>query len=124
MTYKQISQMLETVGLPYAYYQFPNDTPQAPPFLIFYFENSDDVYADNRNYQRITELTIEFYSDTKDFFYEALIEDTLNANGLTYTKDEQFLDSEHMHETVYEMEVLVQTDWNLLYPNNFGKKIC
>lgn len=110
MTYKQIASMIETVGLPYAYYQFPNDTPQAPPFLVFYYDNSDDLYADNKNYQRITELTIEFYSDNKDFYYESLIEDTLTASGLTYAKSEQWIDTEKMHETVYEMQVLITTE--------------
>lgn len=110
MTYKQIASMIETVGLPFAYYQFPDNTPQEPPFLVFYYDNSDDVYADNKNYQRITELTIEFYSDSKDFFYETLIEDTLTASGLTYRKSEQFIDSERMHETVYELEVLITAE--------------
>ena len=110
MTYKQIASMIETVGLPYAYYQFPNDTPQAPPFLVFYYDNSDDLYADNKNYQWITELTIEFYSDNKDFSYESLIEDTLTASGLTYAKSEQWIDTEKMHETVYEMQVLITTE--------------
>lgn len=110
MTYQGISDMVASIGLPYAYYQFPDDTQQAPPFIAFYFENSDDVYADNSNYQRITELFIEFYSDNKDFFYETLIEDTLTASGLTYTKFEQFLDSEKLHESVYQMEVLITAD--------------
>ena len=110
MTYQDVNNMVASIGLPYAYYQFPNDTQQAPPFIAFYYENSDDVYADNANYQRITELFIEFYSDSKDFFYETLIEDTLTASGLTYTKSEQFIDTEKLHETVYEMEVLITAD--------------
>ena len=107
MTYKEIAQMVASVGLPNAYYQFPNDTPQVPPFICFYYGATDDLYADSKNYQRITELTIEFYSDQKDFANEEIIEATLQTAGLTYVKYEQFLDSEHMHETVYEMEVLI-----------------
>lgn len=107
MTYTEIATMVDSFGLPFAYYQFPNDTPQQPPFVVFYYENSDDVYADDKNYQRITQLTIEFYSDNKDFYYESLIEDALTDNGLTYVKSEQYIDSEQMHETVYELEVLI-----------------
>lgn len=113
MTYKNIATMIDSFGLPSAYYQFPDSTPQAPPFVVFYYENSNDVYADGTNYQRITQLTIEFYSDEKDFFYEELIEDALAAASLTYRKSEQYIDSERMHETVYEMEVLItQEDTN------------
>jgi hypothetical protein len=108
----EVSQMIASVGLPYAYYQFPDNTPQAPPFIVFYYEDSDDLFADNSNYQRITELTIEFYSETKDFFYEDLSEDALTAASLTYRKSEQFIDSERMHETVYELEVLITQEEN------------
>lgn len=107
MTYKQIATMISTIGLPNAYYQFPNDTPQEPPFVVFYYDDTNDLFADNTNYQRIAGLTIEFYSDVKDFTNEDLIEQTLASNCLTYQKSEQFLDSEHMHETVYELEVLI-----------------
>ena len=110
MTREEVATMISGIGIPYAYYQFPDNTPQEPPFLVFYYDNSDDLYADDKNYQRITELTIEFYSDSKDFFYETLIEDTLTASGLTYRKSEQFIDSERMHETVYELEVLITAE--------------
>lgn len=106
MTYKQIDTMVGLMGLPYAYYQFP-ETGQHPPFVCWYLEGIDDVYADNANYQRIVNLTIEFYSDEKDFTNEAAIESQLTLSGLTYTKTETYIDSEKMHQTVYEMEVLI-----------------
>ena len=98
--------MVGLMGLPYAYYQFP-ETGQKPPFICWYLEGIDDVYADNANYQRIVNLTIEFYSDEKDFTNEAAIESQLTLSGLTYTKTETYIDSEKMHQTVYEMEVLI-----------------
>ena len=107
MTYQEIATMIDGFGLPNAYYQFPDNTVQAPPFVSFFYERSNDVYADSINYQRITGLLIEFYSEEKDFYYESLIEDALTAAGLTYVKSEQFLDSEQMHETLYEMQVLI-----------------
>lgn len=106
MTYKQIDTMVGLMGLPYAYYQFP-ETGQKPPFVCWYLDGIDDVYADNANYQRIVNLTIEFYSDEKDFTNEAAIESQLTLSGLTYTKTETYIDSEKMHQTVYEMEVLI-----------------
>lgn len=106
MTYKQIDTMVGLMGLPYAYYQFP-ETGQKPPFICWYLEGIDDLYGDNINYQRIVNLTIEFYSDEKDFTNEAAIESQLTLSGLTYTKTETYIDSEKMHQTVYEMEVLI-----------------
>ena len=106
MTYKQIDTMVGLMGLPYAYYQFPK-TGQEPPFICWFITGIDDVYGDNSNYQRIVSLTIEFYSDEKDFTNEAAIESQLTMSGLTYTKTETYIDSEKMHQTVYEMEVLI-----------------
>ena len=106
MTYPEIDAMIGEVGLPYAYYQFP-ETGQQPPFICWMLDGIDDLYADNINYQRIVVLAVELYTDEKDFEKEAAVEAVLAAQGLSYGKAEQYIDSEHMHETVYTMEVVV-----------------
>ena len=106
MTYKEIDTMVGQIGLPYAYYQFP-ETGQQPPFVCWFLEGIDDLYGDNINYQRIVNLTIEFYSDEKDFETEAAIESHLTLSGLSYYKQESYIDKEKMHQTVYQMEVLI-----------------
>ena len=106
MTYPEIDAMIGEVGLPYAYYQFP-ETGQQPPFICWMLDGIDDLYADNINYQRIVVLAVELYTDEKDFEKEAAVEAVLAAHGLSYGKAEQYIDSEHMHETVYTMEVVV-----------------
>lgn len=107
MTYKEISQMIAGAGLPYAYYQFPEDTPQAPPFICFFFSQTDDVFADDTNYQRIVQLNIELYTNVKDFDLEASLEDILQNNNLTYYKEENYIDSEKLYQIAYEMEVMI-----------------
>lgn len=107
MTYKEISQMVAGAGLPYAYYQFPEDTPQAPPFICFFFSQTDDVFADDTNYQRIVQLNIELYTNVKDFDLEASLEEILQNNNLTYYKEENYIDSEKLYQIAYEMEVMI-----------------
>lgn len=107
MTYKEISQMIAGAGLPYAYYQFPEDTPQAPPFICFFFSQIDDVFADDTNYQRIVQLNIELYTNVKDFDLEASLEEILQNNNLTYYKEENYIDSEKLYQIAYEMEVMI-----------------
>lgn len=106
MTYKEIDTMVGVIGLPYAYYQFTK-TEQHPPFICWFLEGIEDLYGDNTNYQRIVNLTIEFYSDEKDFTNEAAIESQLTRSGLTYSKEESYIDTEKMHMTVYQMEVVI-----------------
>ena len=110
MTYKQISDMLEEIGVKYAYYQFPEGTQIATPFICFYYTASDDFIADNTNYQRIDTLIIELYTDTKDFTLEASVESALNAHGLVFTKAEQYIDTEQMYEQIYQADVIIKEE--------------
>ena len=107
MSYEDIATMIESFGLPYAYYQFPEGTGQEPPFVVFFYSNIDDVYADDSNYQRIVTLNIELYTREKDFEHEETIETALADNGLTYYKEENYIDSEKMYQIAYEMEVII-----------------
>ena len=107
MTYQDVASMVSEIGVPYAYYQFPDDTEQATPFVCFYFPDTDDVFADNINYQRINALNLELYTDDKDFEMEAQVESVLELHEMTYTKSESYIDSEKMYEVLYQMEVII-----------------
>lgn len=107
MTYKEVNSMIASIGLPYAYYQFNKKTAQAPPFICFFYANSNDFAADNTNYQRIERLVVELYTDEKDFSIEKTIEDTLNAHELVFTREETPLDDERMYEVIFETDVII-----------------
>lgn len=107
MTYKEIATMVASAKLPYAYYQFPEGTAQKPPFICYFYTSSDDLYADGTNYQSIRVLNVELYTAEKDFEKEAALEKIFNDNGLTYYKEENYIDSESMWQIAYEMEVII-----------------
>lgn len=107
MTYTELATMIGSFELPYAYYQFPEGTGQEPPFVVFFYSNIDDLYADETNYQRIVTLNIELYTREKDFDNEAKIEGVLASYNLTYYKEENYIDSEKMYQIAYEMEVII-----------------
>lgn len=107
MTYKEISDLVDGIGYPYAYYQFTKDTAKAPPFICFYYPGRDDMLADNTNYAPITELVIELYTNNKDFTAEATVESALEAAEIVYEKDEAYIDSERMYMITYTTEVLI-----------------
>lgn len=107
MTFQEVKNMVESIGLPYAYFQFPEGTGQAPPFICFFYTNSDDLFADNSNYQDIRRLNIELYTSTKDFALEKTIEDTLKLNGFSYYREENFIETEKIWQIAYEMEVMI-----------------
>ena len=106
MTYKEVASMVAEIGLPNAYYQF-KETIQGPPFVCFFFTNANDFLADDVNFQKIEHLAVELYTDEKDYSLEAVVEDVLEGHCLVYLKQEEYLDSEQMHITVYEMDVVI-----------------
>ena len=106
MTQQAVADIIESMGFPYAYYQFTNDTEQKPPFVVFFFSSRDDLYADNANYRPIVVLSVELYTAEKDFSSESAVEAVLSSNGLTYSKEEAYIDSESMWQISYEMEVI------------------
>lgn len=107
MTYKELKTLVGSIGLPYAYYEFPDGTEQAPPFVCFLLEGSDDLAADNVNYQKIRRVIIELYTDEKDFALEQTVENVLTANGIYYARDEAYIDAEHMNQVTYEFDVVI-----------------
>lgn len=110
MTTQEVKSLVESFGLPYAYRQFDGETAVAPPFLCFFFGASDDFTADDCNYQPIRNLSLELYTDHKDFELEAMIESRLTQLSLPFEKEETFLTDQRMHMTSYEMEVVITTE--------------
>lgn len=119
MTYKEVYQKISgitvstatTDTIPAAYLQFPEDDPSnpapPPPFITYYYSGSDDLIADNINYQRIRPLVLELYCDSKDFTLEKAVEDFLTSNGFVYSKSEEYIDSEKLYMTTFETEVII-----------------
>ena len=110
MTYQGIAQMIETVGIPSAYYQFPENSGQEPPFICFYYPNNNDFVADGENYVKVVQLVIELYTDNKDFSLETTLEAVLTEHGLVYTREETYIDSERMYLETYYTEVIINAD--------------
>lgn len=106
MTYEEIAKMVEDMGYLNAYRAFKGEAPEAP-FIIFYNPESDDLYADGTNYQRIETLIIELYTVGKDFEAEKAVEDALSAYGLSYSKDEKLAGDNHALGIIYTMGVLI-----------------
>lgn len=112
MTYLDISNMVYSMGLPYAFDHFqegeknPEGTTIAPPFIIYFWEDRD-FRADNINYVGRCRLFIELYTENKDITLEKQVERILTLNGLSYRKDSAYLEYEKLWESEYQMEVII-----------------
>ena len=109
MTYEQINRIIADIstGLncDYAYSAFKKGTRNR--FLIFYYDDNDDLYADNVNYQGVETLVIEFYSPNKEINSERTIQRILSENEIAYDKATAYVSDEHINMTRYTTEVLI-----------------
>ena len=66
MTYEQIAELMEEMGLPFAYHHFAEGESPAPPFLLFLSPGENTFSADNQMYFSFKQLDIELYTDIKN----------------------------------------------------------
>lgn len=107
MTRQEVYEMIRSIGLPCAYYQFPDDTPQAPPFICWFFAPNTDVMADNENYVDKEVLNVELYTKLREYDIEKAVEAALKAGGFSYAKEPSYIDAEKMWQISYESEVII-----------------
>lgn len=112
MTTEKIADMIDSIGFPNSYYAFPEnlEEPVKPPFICFFYSDSSDLYADGLNYASIESLSIELYTRFKDFDAERKIEKTLKTHGLTWSREETYLDDEKLTETIYTVDILIDKE--------------
>ena len=94
------------LGIPVAYYQFPEGDAPGTPFAIYYVEDNDDVFGDDENFQEVINVTIELYTDKKDLQLERVAKSFLRSQEIAYAKSDQPIESEGMHETIFLIQLI------------------
>ncbi len=105
MNYEKIFEMMQEIGLPFAYHHFAEGESPKPPFLIFLSPGENTFSADNLMYHSFKRLDIELYTDEKSPETEQKVEEILRQHNLYYTKNEAWIESEKLYEILYELEV-------------------
>ena len=105
MTYEEISEMMQEIGLPNAYHHFAEGESTDPPFLLFLSSGENTFGADNLMYISFKRLHIELYTDEKSPEAEECVEEVLHQHNIYYTKSETWIESEKLYEVLYELEV-------------------
>ena len=101
---EELLQMLEEMGLPFAYHHFAEGESPEPPFVCYLLPGSKNFGADGRVYYKINEVHIELYTDWKDLAVEQGVEAVLDGHGVFYNKSEVWIESEKLYEVLYTFE--------------------
>ena len=99
-----LMQLMEEIGIPFAYDHFAEGESPDPPFITFLLPGSDNFAADGKVYLKIDEVHIELYTDEKNPETEALVEEVLDAHEIFYDKTEVWIESEKLYEVLYSFE--------------------
>ena len=99
-----LMQLMEEIGLPFAYDHFAEGESPVPPFITFLLPGSDNFAAYGKVYLKINEVHIELYTDEKNPETEALVEAVLDAHEIFYDKSEVWIESEKLYEVLYSFE--------------------
>ena len=105
MTYEEINEMMQEIGLPFAYHHFAEGESPEPPFTLLLSPGENTFGADNLMYVSFKRLHIELYTDEKSPDTEQRVEDVLLQHNIYYTKSEVWIESERLYEVLYIMEV-------------------
>ena len=101
---EELLQMLEEMGLPFAYHHFAEGESPEPPFICYLLPGSNNFSADGKVYYKINEVHIELYTDWKDLAVEQGVEAVLDGHGVFYNKSEVWIESEKLYEVLYTFE--------------------
>jgi hypothetical protein len=101
---KELREKLEGLDIPVQYRAFKEGAAPPLPYLIFYVEDNDGTLkADNHNYFKVKNVTLELYSEEKDLDLEEALESILDENKIEYDLAETYIESEEMFENIYEI---------------------
>ena len=105
MTYEEINEMMQEIGLPFAYHHFAEGESPDPPFTLFLSPGENTFGADNLMYVSFKRLHIELYTDAKDPEVERTVEAVLDEHGIFYDKTEVWIDTEKLYEVLYSFQM-------------------
>ena len=96
-----IQTMLSGLGIPSVRFAWPEGAAPSLPWAVFWLEEEDGIYADNRMDSRRRDWTLELYQKTSDEELEARLEDAIIAAFGPFRKGEAWVDDENVIQTTY-----------------------
>lgn len=105
MNLMEFKSELEQLEIPIQYQAFASGHAPSLPYLIFYENDSDNIFADNHNYFDVLNVVCELYTDEKDIELETKLNKLFYDNEIQYNSTETFIDSENMYMKTYDVQI-------------------
>lgn len=105
MNLMEFKAELEKLEIPIQYRAFASGHAPELPYLIFYENDSDNIFADNQNWFDVLNVVCELYADEKDIELETKLQKLFYYNEIEYNSTETFIDSENMYLKAYDVQI-------------------
>ena len=105
MNLMEFKAELEKLEIPIQYRAFESGQAPKLPYLIFYENDSDNIFADNQNWFDVLNVVCELYTDNKDIELETKLQKLLYDLEIQYNSTETFIDSENMYLKAYDVVI-------------------
>ncbi len=105
----ELKNVLDATGFPVAYSHFTassNNPVPGPPYICYLVDESANFIADDKVYKKISDVSIELYTNKKDLAAEAILENILDEQSIPYESFEVFIDSEKLFQKIYEVRLI------------------
>lgn len=109
MTLENIKTILSELNISVAYNHFNKRTE--PPYVVYYVQDSENLFADNTVIAENVTVLIELYTKNKDIKLERQLKNILNNNELPYELvGESFIEEDNVYQIVYQVNLIDLTD--------------
>lgn len=109
MTLENIKTILSELNISVAYNHFSKRTE--PPYVVYYVQDSENLFADNTVIVENVTVLIELYTKNKDIKLERQLKNILNNNELPYELvGESFIEEDSVYQIVYQVNLIDLTD--------------
>ena len=105
MNLMELKAELEQLEIPIQYQAFQVGHAPSLPYLIFYENDSDNIFADNSNWFDVLNVVCELYTDIKDIELETKLQKLFYDNEIQYNSTETYIDSENMYLKAYDVQI-------------------
>lgn len=103
MCHEQILGILRTTEIPWACHHW--ETRQEPPYGVYVDVDDDPFFADGKTYVFSSVMRLEVYSTERDPELDQRVRDALDTAEIAYYVHYTWIESERLHETIFEIEV-------------------
>ncbi len=101
----KLIQILDEIGLPWAYSHFAKGEVPDFPYLCVQIGNNDPFSADGIVYQDFLDVDLELYTDHKDLEAERKVQDVLTKHEIYYARSETWISSEELYQVWFSFEM-------------------